>query len=42
MATNFEPRECVIYYQSTKIGTYEYKAIHSSWTELNDLALNET
>ena len=29
MATNFEPNECVIYVQSTKIGTHENKAIHS-------------
>ena len=31
MATNFEPHECVIFIQSTKIGTHENKAIHSSW-----------
>ena len=30
MATNFEPHECVIFDQSTKIGTHENKAIHSS------------
>ena len=29
MATNFEPHECVISVQSTKIGTHENKAIHS-------------
>ena len=29
MATNFEAHECVICVQSTKIGTHEYKAIHS-------------
>ena len=29
MATNFEPHECVIFVQSTKIGTHENKAIHS-------------
>ena len=29
MATNFEPHECVSFAQSTKIGTYENKAIHS-------------
>ena len=29
MATNFEPHECVISFQSTKIGTHENKAIHS-------------
>ena len=29
MATNFEPHECVIFIQSTKIGTHENKAIHS-------------
>ena len=29
MATNFEPHECVIFAQSTKIGTHENKAIHS-------------
>ena len=26
---NFEPHECVIFVQSTKIGTHEYKGIHS-------------
>ena len=30
MATNFEPHECAIFVQSTKIGTHENKAIHSS------------
>ena len=29
MATKFEPQECVIFVQSTKIGTHENKAIHS-------------
>ena len=29
MATNFEPHECVIFVQSTKICTQENKAIHS-------------
>ena len=29
MTTNFEPHECVIFVQSTKIGTHEIKAIHS-------------
>ena len=29
VATNFEPHECVIFAQSTKIGTQENKAIHS-------------
>ena len=29
MATNFEPHKCVIFVQSTKIGTHENKAIHS-------------
>ena len=29
MATNFEPHDCVIFVQSTKIGTHENKAIHS-------------
>ena len=29
MSTNFEPHECVIFVQSTKIGTHENKAIHS-------------
>ena len=33
MATNFEPHECVIFVQSTKIGTHENKAIHSSFNE---------
>ena len=31
MATNFEPREYVIYVQSTKICPQENKAIHSSF-----------
>ena len=26
---NFEPHECIILVQSTKIGTYENKVIHS-------------
>ena len=30
MATNFEPHKCVIFVQSTKIGSHENKAIHSS------------
>ena len=30
MATNFEPHECVIFAQSTKIGTHENKAIYSN------------
>ena len=30
MATNFEPHECVMFVQSTKIGTHENKAIHSN------------
>ena len=29
LATSFEPHECVIFVQSTKIGTHEIKAIHS-------------
>ena len=29
VATNFEPLECLIFVQSTKIGTHENKAIHS-------------
>ena len=29
MATNFEPHECVISVQSTKIGSHENEAIHS-------------
>ena len=29
MATNFEPHECIIFVQSTEIGTHENKAIHS-------------
>ena len=28
MSTNFEPHECVIFVQSTKIGTHENKATH--------------
>ena len=27
--TNFETHECIIFIQSTKIGTHENKAIHS-------------
>ena len=30
MATNFEPNECVIFVQSTKIGTHENKIIHNN------------
>ena len=30
LATNFEPHECIIFVQSTKIGTHENKAIHST------------
>ena len=30
MTTNFEPHECIIFVQSTKIGTQENKAIHST------------
>ena len=30
-ATKFKPHECVIFVQSTKIGTHENKAIHSMW-----------
>ena len=30
MDTNFEPHECVSFVQSTKIGTHENKAIHST------------
>ena len=30
MTTNFEPHECEIFAQSTKIGTHEHKAIHST------------
>ena len=29
MASNFEPHECVIFVQSTKIGTHKNKAIYS-------------
>ena len=36
MTTNFEPHECVIFVQSTKIRTHENKAIHSSsWAKGN-------
>ena len=28
-AANFEPHECVIFVQSTKISTHENKAIHN-------------
>ena len=30
MTTNFEPHEYVTFAQTTKIGTHEYKAIHST------------
>ena len=30
MATNLKPHECVIFVQSTKIGTHENKAIYSN------------
>ena len=30
MAKNFEPQECMIFVQSTKIGTHENKTIHCS------------
>ena len=30
LTTNFEPNKCVIFAQTTKIGTHENKAIHSS------------
>ena len=33
MATNFEPHECVIFAQSTKIGTHEHKTIHSRYLD---------
>ena len=29
MATNFEPHECIIFVQSTKIDSHKNKAIHS-------------
>ena len=29
MTTNFEPHECIIFLQSTKIGSHENKAIHN-------------
>ena len=29
MTPNFEPHECVIFVQSTEIGTHKNKAIHS-------------
>ena len=31
MTTNFEPHECVIFAQTTKIDTHENKAIHSTY-----------
>ena len=31
MATNFESHECVIFVQSTKIGSHENEAIHSMY-----------
>ena len=30
MTTNFDPHECVIFVQSTKIGTNDNKTIHSN------------
>ena len=37
MTMNFEPRECVIFAQTAKIGTNENKAIHGNcfWCEIN-------
>ena len=32
MTMNFEPYECVIFAQTTKIGTHENKAIHCTST----------
>ena len=29
LATNFEPKKCVIFVQSTKFGTHKNEAIHS-------------
>ena len=29
VAMNFKPQKCVIFFQPTKIGTHENKAIHS-------------
>ena len=34
MATSFEPHECVILVQSTKIATHENTAIHSNLTSV--------
>ena len=34
MVTNFEPNECPIFVQSTKIGTHKNKAIHSTCPEV--------
>ena len=31
IATNFEPHQCIIFVQSSKIGTHKNKAIHSSF-----------
>ena len=39
MATNFEPHECVIFVQSTKIGTQENKAIHGISHEANAIKI---
>ena len=32
IASNFDPHECVIFVQSTKIGTHENKDIHNRLT----------
>ena len=38
MTTNFKPHKCLIFLQSTKIGTHENKAIHNNHIDiLNDL-----
>ena len=38
MARNFEPHECVIFAQSTKIDTHENIAIHSNFDVFLNLA----
>ena len=39
IATNFEPHECIIFAQSTKIGTHENKAMHPQKDDMGFLLL---
>ena len=40
MTMNFEPNKCVIFVQSTEIGTHENKANHSNFLQFQIKALN--